>query len=270
MTVLQPSKGWRPVNFRELWSYRELLFILAWRDFKVRYRQTILGASWVIGQPLITMTIFTILFHKVAKLDAGAGVPYPVFVLSGIILWNFFAGSVIKAGNSLVGASYLISKVYFPRLLVPMAAVVVEMVDFLVAALLLTGLMFWYRVLPGPAILLVPVAILTAALLAFGIGLWLAALNVEYRDIQVVIPFVLQVGMYVTPVVYPLTALPLKYQKLARLNPMTGVVELLRALLLGTPYSAYGFAWSVFVGLTLFFGGLYYFRKKERDFIDIV
>ncbi len=216
------------------------------------------------------MLIFTVLFHKVAKLDAGSKLPYPLLVLSGIVIWNFFSGSVNKAGNSLIGASYLISKVYFPRLLVPLASVMVEIVDFLVAAGLLAAMMIYYRAVPGPQIVLLPVAVAGAGLVAIGIGLWLAALNVEYRDIQVLVPFVLQLSMYVTPVVYPLTALPDRYRRLALLNPMTGVVETFRAALFGLPVPWKALGWSFAVGLLFFGTGVYYFRRMERMFADIL
>lgn len=268
--VIEPTPGWRALDIRELWAYRELLLIFAWRDLKVRYRQTIFGALWVMGQPVVTMVIFTLLFSRVAKLPVGTSVPYPVFVLSGILIWNFVSGAILKAGNSLIGASYLISKVYFPRLLVPLSNIVSDLVDFGVAALLLIPLMLWYGVFPGVQILLAPFFVLLAALLALGIGLWIAALNVEYRDVRVVIPWILQIAMYVTPVVYPLSALPERYRWIALLNPMTGVVEGFRATLFGTPLPMLPLLVSVVAALLLLVGGAFYFRRMERLFADVL
>jgi lipopolysaccharide transport system permease protein len=268
--VIQPSSGWRAVDFRELWAYRELLYIFAWRDIKVRYRQTLLGAVWVLGQPLITMIIFTLLFNRVAKLQSGSSVPYPLFVLSGVLLWNFFSGTVNHAGNSLLGASYLISKVYFPRLLIPLSNVATELVDFAVAALLLAAMMVNYRVFPSATFLLVPIPLAICTLLAVGIGFWVAALNVEYRDVRVIIPFLLQLAMYVTPVVYPLAALPERYRKYAQLNPMSGVIEAFRGTVLGQPFSLSALVWPAIASIVMLVSGAYYFRRMERLFADVL
>lgn len=268
--VLQPTRGWRSINLGEIWAYRELLLIFAWRDLKVRYRQTLLGALWVMGQPLVTMVIFTLLFNRVAKLGTGTTVPYPLFVLSGTLIWNFASGAINRAGSSLIGASYLISKVYFPRLVVPLSNVVTDVVDFGVAALLLIPLMIWYGAAPGPEIILAPVVVLLAGALALGAGLWVAALNIEYRDLRIVIPWVLQIAMYVTPVVYPLAALPERYRTLAKVNPMTGIVEAFRATLFGTPVELAPVVWSAAAGVVLLFSGAFYFRRVERRFADIL
>jgi len=267
---IRPTSGWRSIDLAELWAYRELLYIFAWRDLKVRYRQTLLGAIWVMGQPLVTMLIFTLLFNRVAKLRSGTDVPYPVFVLGGILIWNFVSGSIGKTGNSLLGASYLISKVYFPRLAIPLSAVVSDIVDFAIAALLLIPMMIWYGVTPGPEILLSPFVVLLGGVMALGIGLWIAALNIEYRDVRVVIPWILQVAMYATPVVYPLSALPERYRKLAMLNPMSGVVEAFRATLFGTPVLIGPLVWSIVFAMLVVFGGAFYFRRVERRFADIL
>ena len=191
-----------------------------------------------MGQPLVSMLIFTLLFGRVAKLSVTTAVPYPVFVLAGLLIWNFVAGAISHVGNSLLGASYLISKVYFPRLVVPLSNVVTNLVDFGVAALLLVPVMLWYRVMPGAAILLAPLVVAAGDAVALGVGLWIAALNIEYRDIRIVIPWILQIAMYVTPVVYPLSALPERYRLVATLNPMSGIVEGFRATLFGTPVPA--------------------------------
>lgn len=268
--VIRPSLGWRALDLREVWTYRELLAIFVWRDLKVRYRQTFLGAVWIVGQPLITMVIFTLLFNRVAKFQAEGGRPYPLFVLSGLLVWNLVANAIMRAGNSLIGASFLISKVYFPRLIIPLSNVVTEIVDFGVAALLLAAMMIWYRALPGLTIVFLPVAVVCACVLALGAGLWIAALNVEYRDIRVAVPFALQLGMYVTPIVYPLTAIPERYRWLAALNPVTGIAQTFRASLLNLPVPAAALAWSAAASLLLLFSGAYYFRRMERRFADIL
>ena len=268
--IIQPTRGWRAIDLRELWAYRELLYIFAWRDLKVRYRQTFLGAVWVMGQPLVTMLIFTLVFNRVAKLRTGTDIPYPVFVLGGILIWNFVSGSIGKTGNSLLGAAYLISKVYFPRLAIPLSALVSDIVDFAIAALLLIPMMIWYGVMPGPEILLAPLVVLLGGVMALGIGLWIAALNIEYRDVRVVIPWILQIAMYATPVVYPLSALPERYRALAMLNPMTGVVEAFRATLFGTPVLIGPLLWSIVFAILAVLGGAFYFRRVERRFADIL
>lgn len=268
--VIEPRRGWRSLALLELWAYRELLMIFAWRDLKVRYRQTLLGALWVMGQPLVSMLIFTLLFNRVAKLTAPTGVPYPLFVLGGILLWNFVAGAINQAGNSLIGASFLISKVYFPRLVVPMSNLATSLADFGVAAVLLIPAMLWFGVLPSGRILLAPLIVILAAVFALGVGLWVAALNVQYRDIRVVLPWVLQIGMYVTPVVYPLSAIPQDYQWLAMLNPMTGIVETFRSTLFGGPFIWPALGWSIAASAVLLLSGAFYFRRMERLFADVL
>ena len=268
--VIQATRGWRSIDLRELWAYRELLLIFAWRDLKVRYRQTLFGALWVMGQPLVSMLIFTLLFGRVARLSVTTPVAYPVFVLAGLLIWNFVAGAISHVGNSLLGASYLISKAYFPRLVVPLSNILTNLVDFGVAALLLLPVMLWFRVVPGPGILLAPLLVLLATMFALGVGLWIAALNIEYRDIRIVIPWVLQIAMYVTPVVYPLSALPERYRLVATLNPMSGIVEGFRATLFGTPVPTVPLLWSVIASLLLVFSGAFYFRRVERRFADIL
>jgi lipopolysaccharide transport system permease protein len=268
--VIQATHGWRSIDLGEIWAYRELLVIFAWRDVKVRYRQTLLGAVWVLGQPLVSMLLFTLIFNRVAKITADGGVPYPVFVMSGLLLWNFVAGGINRSGNSLIGASHLISKVYFPRLIVPLAHIATDLVDLAISATLLVALMIWYRVLPGPEILLAPVVILVAAIFALAVGLWVSALNVEYRDVRIVIPWILQIAMYAAPVVYPRSRLPERYQDLVALNPMTGIVETFRATLFGTPIPVGALAWSFVASLLLLFSGAMYFRRMERSFADVL
>jgi lipopolysaccharide transport system permease protein len=268
--VIEATQGWRSIDLRELWGYRDLLYIFAWRDLKVRYRQTLLGALWAVGQPLVTMLIFTLLFHRVAKFEADGGTPYALYVLSGVLIWNFVSGVVVRAGNSLLGASHLISKVYFPRLLVPAANVATDAADLGLGTLLLLILMAYYRIVPGPQVLLVPFVVLMATVLALGTGLWVAALNVEYRDVRIIIPWVVQLGMYVTPVVYPLSVLPPRYALVACLNPATGLVEAFRATLLHTAVSGATLAWSAGLSLLIFLSGALYFRRVERRFADVL
>lgn len=268
--VIEAATGWPRLRLDELWSCRELLGVLVWRDIKVRYRQTLLGAAWVLAQPLVGMLIFTVLFQQVARFDAGPGLPYALFVLAGLVTWNLLAGGVQGAGNSLLGATALVSKVYFPRLLLPLAAVLVAAVDFAVAGLLMAGALAYHAYLPPPTLVLLPAVVLHALALALGIGLWLAALNVRYRDVRVLVPFALQAWMYATPVVYPRRALPVRLQALVALNPATGVVEAARACLLGTPLEAGLLAVSLGLTLLLLVSGAWAFRHTERTLVDLL
>jgi lipopolysaccharide transport system permease protein len=268
--TIRPATGWRALDVRELWAFRELLLIFVWRDLKVRYRQTFLGAVWIIGQPLLSMLIFTFVFHRVARLPGPAGVPYPVFVMSGLLIWNLFSNGVAKASNSLIGSSFLISKIYFPRLIIPLSGTVVEIVDFAVAALLLGALMVFYGIVPTIGLLMLPLVVLLAALLSTGIGLWAAALNVEYRDVRLLVPFALQLAMYATPVAYPLSVIPERFVPFVIANPMTGVVEAFRACVFGTPLPMTALAISIAATVVLLASGLYYFRRMERLFADVL
>jgi lipopolysaccharide transport system permease protein len=268
--IIQATRGWRAIDLREIWAYRDLLRVFAWRDVKVRYRQTFLGAVWVMGQPLVSMLIFSLLFTRVAKLQVDTGVPYPLFVLGGVLIWNFVSGAIQRSGNSLLGASHLISKVYFPRLVVPLSNVATDLVDFAIAALLLLPMMAYYGVAPTASMLFIPPLVALAGVFALGAGLWIAALNVEYRDIRVVLPWVLQIAMYATPVVYPLSALPERYHWVAMLNPMTGIVEGFRAALYGGALPAVPLLWSAVASVLLLVSGAYYFRRMERLFADVL
>jgi lipopolysaccharide transport system permease protein len=263
------TSGWRGVNLLDLWAYRELLYILVWRDLKVRYRQTLFGVIWVMGQPLLTMLIFTLIFNRIARIDAGE-TPYTVFVLTGLLPWGFFAAGVQSAANSLIGNTNLITKVYFPRLLIPTASVMAGLIDFFVAGLVLAGMFAWSRISPTPALFFLPAVVLLAVGLTLGLGLWMAALNVKYRDVRILIPFVLQVWMFATPVVYPLHLLPQPYRSFAELNPMVGVIEGFRWCLLGgePPLLALGLT-SLFA-LVLLSGGMLFFRRMERTFVDVI
>jgi lipopolysaccharide transport system permease protein len=268
--VIEAATGWPRLRLDELWSGRELLGVLIWRDLKVRYRQTLLGAAWVLAQPLLGMSIFTVLFERVARFEAGPGLPYALFVLAGVVSWNLLASGVQGAGNSLLGASALVSKVYFPRLLLPLAAVLLAAVDFAVAGLLVAAALAYHAFLPPLALLLLPVVVLLVLALALGVGLWLAALNVRYRDVRVLVPFALQVWMYATPVVYPRAALPGPLPALLVFNPATGVVEALRACLLGTPLEPRVLVIALALTLLLLVSGAYAFRHTERTLVDLL
>ncbi|KAA0253156.1 MAG: ABC transporter permease [Acidobacteria bacterium] len=268
--TIEPSTGWVGIDVGEIWRYRELLAIFAWRDVKVRYSQTVLGALWVWGQPLVAMAIFTFVFSYIARIPSQGDMPYSLFVFSGLLPWTFFAASVQSAGNSLVGNASLLSKVYFPRVLIPMAAVAVAGVDLGVTCLLLGAMALWFSVVPGVSLVALPVVVAIAAALSLGIGLFFAALNVEYRDVRVVVPFVVQIWMYGTPVVYPQSALPERVRSLVALNPMTGVVEAFRASTLGLPLPWAELAISAAWAVTLLISGMLYFRRMERRFADLV
>ena len=267
---ITPSTGWRALDLREIWQYRELLHIMVWRDVKVRYRQTLLGVIWVVAQPLLTMVIFTLLFNRVGKIHADRGLPYSLFVMAGLVPWSFFSSGVSASGNSLIGSSHLISKVYFPRMIIPASSVLAGAVDMAVTLLLVLVMYVWYSVALSWTLLFLPVTIVITGLLAFGVGLWLSALNVEYRDVRVVIPFLMQIWMYGTPVAYPISVLPKKFYWLVMANPVTGVVEAFRSSLLGQPLPwgaiAYSSAWAVIILVS----GAFYFRRVERQFADVL
>lgn len=276
VTVIQPTRGWVAVRFDELWAYRELLYFFVWRDVKVRYKQTLLGASWAVLQPLLTMLIFTIFFGRMAGIGSE-GAPYPIFSYAGLLPWTFFAAGLGGSSNSLVGASNLLKKVYFPRLIVPVASVLSGIVDFAVAFLLLVGMMFWYGVRPGPEMLLLPFFLLLAFGAALGAGLWLSALNVEFRDVRYVMPFFIQLLLFVTPVIYPASKVMEKLEEMGLpgwlygLNPMAGVIQGFRWAILGSgthPGSLLAVGAAVTVLLLL--GGLFYFRRMEKTFADVV
>lgn len=265
-----PSRGWRAVDVGELWRYRELLQIFVWRDLKVRYRQTLLGVIWIVAQPLITMLIFTLLFNRVARIQPDSNVPYSIFVMTALVPWTFFSAGVAASGNSLIGSSHLISKVYFPRMIVPAAAVFAAAVDMIVTLGVVFVMMLWSHVAISATIVALPIATLICTLLALGIGLLLSALNVEYRDLRVVIPFLLQFWLYATPVVYPVSALPQRYRLLAQLNPMTGVIDAFRNSLTAQPIPWGALAYSAAWALVLLVSGGFYFRRMERQFADVL
>jgi lipopolysaccharide transport system permease protein len=270
LTVIEPTRGWVPLNLRELWRAHELLYFFVWRDVKVRYKQTAIGAAWAIVQPLVLMLLFTVLFSRVGNVSSE-GLPYPVFAYAGLLPWTFFATSLLQSSRSLVGNQNLITKVYFPRIALPIAAVLAAMFDLAVASTLLVGLMLVYGIAPDPTVIFVPVFVLLAAATALGVGTWLAAVNVKYRDVQYVVPFLLQVWILATPIAYSADALPDDLEFLAALNPMTSVVEGFRWAIFGTSgVSAAVFACSLGLALVLFVSGLFYFKRTERSFADVV
>ncbi len=269
LVVIQPSRSWRVLSLKDIWAYRELLFFLTWRDVKVRYKQTALGAAWAILQPLFMMVIFTIFFGRLAGIGSS-GIPYPLFALAGLVPWTFFSNAITQSGNSLVGSANLISKVYFPRLLVPTAAMLAGLVDFALAFVMFCVLMVYYRVVPTVQILFVPVLVLLTALFALGVGTWMSALNVKYRDVRFALPFIIQLWLFVSSVIMPSSALPWKWRRLLLLNPMSAIIEGYRSALFGLPFDwpALGIG-SVLTIVTLAYA-IYSFSRVERSFADII
>ncbi|HSD46289.1 MAG TPA: ABC transporter permease [Pyrinomonadaceae bacterium] len=267
--VIQPTRNWRLVSPKDFWAYRELLFFLTWRDVKVRYKQTALGAAWAILQPLFMMIIFTIFFGRLAGVDSG-GVPYPLFALAGLVPWTFFSNAITASGNSLVGSANLITKVYFPRLIVPAAAMLAGLVDFALAFLLFCVMMAYYRLPPTIHVLFLPVLVLMTALFALGVGTWMSALNVKYRDVRFALPFLIQLWLFVSSVILPSSALPQKYRWLLMLNPMSGIIEGYRSALFGLPFDwpALGAAFVITIAVLAY--SIYSFARVERSFADII
>lgn len=269
VTVIRPLKGWQILGLNELWSYRDLWLTLISRDVKVRYKQTVLGIAWAVIQPLVTMAIFTLIFSRLAKIPSD-GIPYPVFVFSGLLAWQLFATSIGNAGGSLVGAASLITKVYFPRILVPLSAMGVACVDFLIASVVLLLLMAIYGFTPDWHILLLPLLLIGLMAAATGMGLWLSAVTVRYRDFRFVIPFMVQIWMYLTPVVYPVSFLPEQWRWLLYLNPLAGWIDGIRAAFLGQPMDVPGLLISALLSLVMLLLGLVYFARVERRFADVI
>jgi homopolymeric O-antigen transport system permease protein len=268
--IIEPGQGLFRLDLRELWEYRELLYVLVGRDIRVRYKQTAIGAAWAILQPVITMLIFVVIFGKFAKFPSD-GLPYPVFTYAAILPWLFFSQALSNASQSLVGDANLLKKVYFPRLLIPLAAVIRPAVDFAISFVVLLGMMVWYGIGVTWAVLAVPFFLLLALLTALAVGLWLATINVRYRDVGHTIPFLMQIWMFASPVVYSLSLIPEKWRLIYSLNPMVGVIEGFRWALLGSarPQIAMMVV-SIFVVLLILAGGLVYFRRMERTFADVV
>lgn len=267
---LAPAHGWAALKLRELWDYRDLLFLLTWRDIMVRYKQAALGIGWAVLQPLLTMVIFSIIFGELANLPSD-GVPYPLFSFAALLPWQLFSGSMGRAGASLVGNANLLTKVYFPRLIIPLSALAAGLVDFAIAFVVLLGMMIYFGVAPTVNVVWLPLFILLALLTAFAVGIWLAALNVKYRDIQVTIPFLIQAWMFASPVAYSAGLIPSgPWRVVYGLNPLAGVIHGFRWALLDTAPPDAMMAASVAVTLVLLVTGLYYFKRMERGFADVV
>ena len=257
--------------WKDLWRYRELFYFLAWRDILVRYKQTVIGLAWALVRPFLTMVVFVVVFSKLAKLPSD-GVPYPILVFAALLPWQFFANAFTEAGNSLISNANLISKVYFPRLVVPASAVIVSFLDFLISGIILVGLMLWYGFAPDWRIITLPLFIVIGFVAAMGAGLWIAALNVKYRDFRYIIPFVVQFGLYVSPVGFSSTNVPEHWRLLYSINPMVGVIDGFRWAIVGGNTQLYwpGFLLSLFLVLVILVTGIYYFRKMEKSFADII
>jgi lipopolysaccharide transport system permease protein len=266
---IDPPTGWASIGLRELWDYRELLYFLTWRDVKVRYKQTALGAAWAIIQPLFMMLVFSLFFGRLAKIPSD-NIPYPIFTFCALLPWQLFAHALTESSNSLVANERLITKVYFPRLVVPIAAVLGGLVDFAVAFVILLVMMLYYGIVPTGAIVALPGFILLAVMTALAVGLWLSALNVKYRDVRYTINFLIQFWLFATPIAYPSSLVPERWRPLYGLNPMAGVVEGFRWALLGSRPPGAMLAVSVGVVVLLLVGGLYYFRRMEQQFADVV
>jgi lipopolysaccharide transport system permease protein len=272
LAVIRPDEGWQAIGWRELWRYRELLYFLAWRDVKVRYKQTALGAAWAILQPALMMVVFTVFFGHLAHIDSG-GLPYPLFAFLGLLPWTFFATAIASAGNSVVGSERLITKVYFPRLLIPFASVGAALVDLAVACCMLAPLLLWYGVAPSWNWLLAPTILTLLMLSALGTGALLAALNVAYRDVRYVIPFLVQLWMFATPTVYMHLGSDQDEAVshwLLYVNPLTGLIAAFRAAVVGSPTPVLALLWSGSAAVLLFIAGCLYFRRVEDSFADII
>jgi lipopolysaccharide transport system permease protein len=254
-TVIIRRKGWIPIDFRELWVFRELLFFLSWRDIKVKYKQSLLGIAWVILRPVVGMVIFSILFGRIAKFPSE-GVPYPIFVFIGLLPWTYFSTSLTASTTSLVSGANLVSKIYFPRIMIPMSANLSNMLDFFISLTVLIIMMIYYKIIPQTGIILAPIFIFAIFITALGPGMLFSALNVRYRDVGYVVPFIVQIWMFLTPVIYPVSFIPEKYRLLMYLNPMSGLIESFRASVLGH--------------MELNMNGLFYFKKVEQTFADVI
>lgn len=266
----QARPGWREINFAELWQYRELLIFYAIRDIKVRYKQTILGATWAVLQPVVTMLVFSIFFGRLAGVPSD-GIPYPVFSFCALLPWTLFAFALTQSSNSLVQDAQVLTKVYFPRLIIPFASVIAGLVDFAIAFLVMVGMMLYYNIVPGLAIIFLPLFIALALAAALSVGLWFSALNVKYRDVRYTIPFLAQFWLFVTPVAYSSSLVPPQWQAVYAINPMVGVVEGFRWALLGKSTSPGPMLFvSVVMTVVLLVGGLFFFRRMEKSFADIV
>ena len=270
VTMIRPSKGWVSLKLDELWEYRELLYFLTWRDIKVRYKQTVLGAAWAIIQPFFTMIVFSLFFGQLAGIPSD-GIPYPIFSYAALVPWTFFATGLSSSSNSLVGSANLLKKVYFPRLTIPIATVLSGVIDFVLAFIVLLGMMLFYGIVPTINVIWLPLLLMLALITSLGVGLWLSAMNVQFRDVRYTIPFITQFWLFATPIAYPSSLLSEPWRTLYAINPMVGVVEGFRWALLGTD-TAPGpiIIVSALAALTLLVSGAYYFRRMEKTFADVV
>lgn len=267
---IEPSRGWVSLKLKELWEYRELLYFLTWRDVKVKYKQTVIGAAWAIIQPFFTMVVFSLFFGKLAKIPSD-GIPYPIFSFAALVPWTFFANGLSQSSNSLVGGANLIKKIYFPRLVMPISGVVSGVVDFVLAFIVLLGMMLFYHILPTSNIIWLPFFLLLAFVTSLGVGLWLSAMNVQFRDVRYALPFLTQFWLFATPIAYPSSLLSEPWRTIYGLNPMVGVVEGFRWALLGAK-TAPGpiIIVSTLASLAILVSGAYYFRRMEKTFTDVV
>jgi lipopolysaccharide transport system permease protein len=271
LVVIEPSRTWVPLDLKDLWLYRELLLFLTWRDIQVRYKQTVLGAAWAIIQPLFTMIVFTLFFGKLAGLEAKTGgIPYSIFAYAGLLPWMFFSNAVTNSGNSLVGSANLITKVYFPRMIIPAASVGAGLVDFAIAFVILFVLMAYYGIALSATLVILPVLVLLTTLLAIAVGMWFSALNVKYRDIRYALPFVIQLWMFVSPVIYPPSLVPERYRWLLFCNPLTGIIDGYRSALFGQSFDWLAIGISAAITLALLIYSAYNFRRMEKTFADVV
>jgi lipopolysaccharide transport system permease protein len=269
IVTIQPGRAWSGLNLRDLWNYRELLYFLIWRDVKVRYKQTVMGVAWAIIQPLFTMLVFTLFFGRLAGVPSD-NIPYPLFAYAGLLPWTFFANAIGNSGNSLVGSANLITKVYFPRMIIPAAAIGAGLVDLAISFVVLIPLMIYYGLAVTWSILMFPVVVLLTALLALGVGMWLSALNVKYRDVRFALPFLIQLWMFVSPVIYPTSFLPQRWRVLFALNPMTGIIEGYRSALFGRSFNWKALTIATLITLAVLVYSSFTFRRMERSFADIV
>jgi lipopolysaccharide transport system permease protein len=271
LVTIKPVKGWVPLNLKDLWHYRELIYFLTWRDLKVRYKQSVLGVLWAILKPFMNMVVFTIFFGELAKIPSD-GIPYPIFSYTGLLPWIFFASALEVSARSMLQSGHMVSKIYFPRIIVPLASVFANLVDFAISFIILIGMMIFYHIVPTANIFWLPVFLLLAMIAAIGVGLWFSALLVMYRDVNYLLPFITEIWKFVSPVVYSATMIPEKWQWLYSLNPMAGVVSGFRWALLGKPetISFPGVAISAGISLVIFISGLYFFRRMERVFADMI
>jgi len=268
--VIRPSQGWASLKLQELWEYKDLLYFLTWRDIKVRYKQTVLGASWAIIQPLFTMVVFSLFFGKLAKIPSD-GVPYPIFAFAALVPWTFFANGLSQSSNSLVGSSHLITKVYFPRLVIPISSVISGTLDFAISFLVLLGMIVFYGITPTGNMIWLPFLLLLAFVTALGVGMWLSAMNVQFRDVRYAVPFLVQFWLFATPIAYPSSLVPESWRTLYGLNPMAGVVEGFRWALLGEAQAPGPLlVVSALMVVLLLVSGVYYFRRMEKTFADVI